>query len=358
LVNHGWCGIINLFVSGHERAGAWNSQGRRPSKRTALQQHRQRKALLNHRRRQKAADGTNMATPETGRRVQMISKRIVLPVILVMAGIMVAACQPITAENMASALAGQSATVETATSAATPAAAATATPAELGDGAIATVTATSLRVRAQPSTSAEVVAGVRQGEQYRVIGRSNDGLWLEIAVPRAASGRGWVSSNFVTVSGSIADAPVATAVIAPTLQPTATPAETEATATTTEETAEVAVTETPTEEAAEATPTAVPTEEPAEEPATATPTTVPNEEASEVVTPEPGFALVIAEGARLRVRAEPTTESEIVGWLQPGEIIAIEEISEDGLWVRVPGVPGTENLTGGWVLAEFLVIGQ
>jgi uncharacterized protein YgiM (DUF1202 family) len=287
-----------------------------------------------------------------------ISKQIVLPVILVATGIMVAACQPITAENMASALAGQPADVETATTTTATAATVAATPVELGDGAIVTVTATSLRVRAQPSTNAEVVAGVREGEQYRVIGRSSDGLWLEIAVPRAASGRGWVSSNFVTVSGSIADAPVATAVIAPTVQPTATPAAAEATAPAAEESAEAAATEVPTEEAVEATSTAVPTEEPAEEPVAATPTAAPGEEASEAVTPAPGFALVIAEGARLRVRAEPTTDSDIVGWLQPGEIIAVEEISEDGLWVRVPGVPGTENLTGGWVLAEFLVIGQ
>lgn len=270
----------------------------------------------------------------------MASKRIVLLTILVMVGSAVAACQPITADNMASALAGQPVEVRTPLlGAATSIAAATAAPASLEDGAIATVTATSLRVRAQPSTSAEVVAGIRQGEQYRVIGRSSDGLWLELTVPRAASGRGWVSSNFVTVSGSIADVPVST-VLAPA--PTATRTE------------EVVSAEIPAEEAAEPAPTPLPEEEAA----VPAPTAAPAEESSNVVAPEPGFALVIAEGARLRVRAEPSTESAIVGWLQPGEIIAVEEVSGDGLWVRVPGVPGTQNLTGGWVLAEFLVIGQ
>ncbi|MFN3981371.1 MAG: SH3 domain-containing protein [Caldilinea sp.] len=292
----------------------------------------------------------------------MNPKQMILPVTLVVTTLMTAACQPITVDNMASALAGQPVTVEAPLVAVTPATTTVAAPAaDLGEGAIATVTATSLRVRAQPSTSAEVVAGVREGEQYRVIGRSSDGLWLELAVPRAAGGRGWVSANFVTVSGSITDAEV---VSAPTARPapTATPADAAPTAAPAEEAAEPTATAAPAEEAAEAAPTAVATEEPTAEPVAetveATPTAIPAEETNTVVAPEPGFALVIAEGARLRVRAEPSTEAQIVGWLQPGEIIAVEEISEDGLWVRVPGVPGTENLTGGWVLAEFLMLGQ
>ena len=294
----------------------------------------------------------------------MISNRIVLPVILVVTGLMVAACQPITADNMASALAGQPVTIQTPLAAAPTAAAAApaAAPADLGNGAIATVTATSLRVRAEPSTTAEVVAGIRQGEQYRVIGRSSDGLWLELAVPRATGGSGWVSANFVTVSGPITDVEVVSAPAAATPAPATASDEAAPTEAPAEEVTEAAATAVPAEEAAEAAPTAAPTEEAAEEPAAETaeaaPTAAPGEEAGDVVAPEAGFALVIAEGARLRVRAEPNTESEIVGWLQPGETIAVEETAADGLWVRVPAVPGTENLTGGWVLAEFLVIGQ
>lgn len=297
----------------------------------------------------------------------MISKRIGLLVILVMVGMLVAACQPVTADDMASALAGQAVAIQT------PVANETTEAISVGDGAVATVTARSLRVRAQPSANAEVVAGIREGEQYAVVGRSSDGLWLELAVPRAAQGRGWVSSNFVTVSGSIADVAVAPApvVAAPTPVPTAAPAEEAAEAAPTEvpaeEATEAAPTEVPAEEATEATPTEVPAEEateaaptevPAEEAAEATPTETPAEEVSDVVAPAPGFALVIAEGARLRVRAEPSTDAEIVGWLQPGETVPVEEVSGDGLWVKVSGIADTENLSGGWVLAEFVVLGQ
>lgn len=277
----------------------------------------------------------------------MVNRKFTWIAVLMAVSIMMAGCQPMTAEQMASALAGQLATLQTpvAESATTP----TVEPAQ-ETGAVATVTARSLRVRALPSLQAEVIAGVREGEQYPVIGRSSDGLWLELAIPRAPQGRGWVSANFVTVSGSIADVRVVT----PPVIPTPTPAPIVATEEAVEEPAEAEATPTPAEEpTAEATPAA--TEEPVEE---ATPTPLPEEETSAVVAPEPGFALVIAEGARLRVRAEPSTEAPIVGWLQPGEIIAVEEISEDGLWVRVPGAPGTQNLTGGWVLAEFLLLGQ
>jgi uncharacterized protein YgiM (DUF1202 family) len=282
----------------------------------------------------------------------MISNRIGLLVAILVVGMLVTGCQPISADNMASALAGQEVVLPTPVATEEAESAAGAAVANLGDGAVATVTASSLRVRAQPSTEAEVVAGVRQGEQFAVIGRSSDGLWLELAVPRATQGRGWVSSNFVTVSGSIVDAPVTSPSVeaAPTPAPTEEPTE-EAT----EEATEAAPTAAPTEEAAEATPTEAAAEAAAEAAPTATPV---EEEAAAVVTPAPGFALVIAEGARLRVRAEPTTESAIVGWLQPGETVPIEERSADGLWVKVSGIPDTENLTGGWVLAEFVVLGQ
>jgi uncharacterized protein YgiM (DUF1202 family) len=287
----------------------------------------------------------------------MISNRIGLLVAILVVGMLVTGCQPISADNMASALAGQEVVLPTPVATEEAESAAGAAVANLGDGAVATVTASSLRVRAQPSTEAEVVAGVRQGEQFAVIGRSSDGLWLELAVPRATQGRGWVSSNFVTVSGSIVDAPVTSPSVeaAPTPAPTEEPTE-EAT----EEAAEATPTAAPSEEAAEATPTeATPTEAAAEAAAEAALTATPvEEEAAAVVTPAPGFALVIAEGARLRVRAEPTTESAIVGWLQPGETVPVEERSADGLWVKVSGIPDTENLTGGWVLAEFVVLGQ
>ncbi len=269
-------------------------------------------------------------------------KQVVLMVGLLLMVALLAGCQPITAEGMVSALAGQP--VENAA-------------AVMGETATATVTARSLRVRAEPSESAEVVAGIREGEQYAVIGRSSDGLWIQLEIPRATQGNGWVSANFVTVQGPITDATVSDAPAA------ATPVATEeaAEAVPTEAPAEEA-TPAPTEEAAEAAPTEAPAEEatpaPTEEAAEAAPTEAPAEEAAPAVTPEPGFALVTAEGARLRVRAEPSIESAIVGWVQPGEIVPVEEISADGLWVKLGGVADTENPDGGWVSAEFVVVGQ
>ena len=254
-------------------------------------------------------------------------KQVVVMIGLLLMVALLAGCQPITAEGMMSALAGQPVEDSAAMG---------------GEQAMATVTARSLRVRAEPSDSAEVVAGIREGEQFPIIGRSSDGLWVQLDIPRAPGGNGWVSANFVTVQGPITDATVSSA------PPAATEATAEkATPAPTEEAAEAAPTEAPaeeatpapTEEAAEAAPTEAPAEEatpaPTEEAAEAAPTEAPAEEAAPAVTPEPGFALVTAEGARLRVRAEPNTDAAIVGWVQPGEIVPVEEVS-----------------------AEFVVVGQ
>ncbi|MBW7883726.1 MAG: SH3 domain-containing protein [Caldilineaceae bacterium] len=185
----------------------------------------------------------------------------------------------------------------------------------LDEGAVATVTATSLRVRAAPSETAEVVAGVREGEQYRVIGRSSDGQWVQLAVARAQSGTGWVSANFVTVEGDITD---------------------------------TVVTEVPAAEA-----TAV-----QEEAATEAAGEEAGAELVELTAPEPGFAVVNTEGVRLRVRAVPSTDAEIVGYVYRGETFPVEEVSADGTWVKIGGDAATENPDGGWVAAEFVIIGE
>jgi len=297
-------------------------------------------------------------------------KQILFLIVLVTAVALTGACQPITPEAMQRALAGEPGALAPAPQ---PTATEKATEEAASSGAMATVTARSLRVRAQPSESAAVVAGIRQGEQYEVIGRSNDGLWLELAIPQAAQGSGWVSANFVTVAGSITDAEVASApTVAATPTQAATPVATEAPA---EEATPVA-TEAPVEEATpvateapveEATPVA--TEAPAEEAtpvateapageATPVATEAPAGEAVTVTPPAAGFALVTAEGARLRVRAEASIDAPIVGWVQPGETVPVVEVSADGLWVKIGPMPGTQNPDGGWVSAEFLLLGQ
>jgi uncharacterized protein YgiM (DUF1202 family) len=181
-----------------------------------------------------------------------------------------------------------------------------------GTGATATVTAKSLRVRAAPSADAEVIAGIKEGEQYQVAGLSSDGEWVQLAIPKAQGGKGWVSANFVSVQGAITDAPITDA-------PVATTGSTK-----------------PGNSGA----------------ITATQTVVA------VAPPAAGTATVTTEGARLRVRAQPDTTSDIVGFVYNGENYPVVEQSSDGLWVRIGGREGTDNLAGGWVAAEFLVLGQ
>ena len=186
-----------------------------------------------------------------------------------------------------------------------------AAPAE--GGAMATVSARSLRVRQDPNEASEVVAGIAAGESYRVLALSDDGQWIQLAIDSSPTGAGWVSANFVTVEGDITDLAVGnTAATAPVTT----------TATTTDSVAAPAVTLVP--------------------------------------TPQPGFALVSTEGIRLRVRGEPTTDSPIVGYAYDGETYQVIATSGDGLWVQIPPATGdnTDNPDGGWVAAEFLIIGQ
>jgi hypothetical protein len=177
-----------------------------------------------------------------------------------------------------------------------------AAPAE--GGAMATVSARSLRVRQDPNEASE---------SYRVLALSDDGQWIQLAIDSSPTGAGWVSANFVTVEGDITDLAVGnTAAAAPVTT----------TATTTDSVAAPAVTLVP--------------------------------------TPQPGFALVSTEGIRLRVRSEPTTDSPIVGYAYDGETYQVIATSGDGLWVQIPPATGdnTDNPDGGWVAAEFLLIGQ
>ena len=58
------------------------------------------------------------------------------------------------------------------------------------------------------------------------------------------------------------------------------------------------------------------------------------------------------------MRAEPSTEAEIVGYAFTGQSFPVEEVSADGLWVKIAGVEGSENPNGGWVTADFVVVGE
>lgn len=176
--------------------------------------------------------------------------------------------------------------------------------------AMATVATRSLRVRQNPDEGSEVVAGIAAGETYRVIGLSTDGQWIQLAIENTPDGAGWVSANFVTVEGDITDLSGGVDASLP--------------ATTTETTA------------------------------------ITTSDLTLVPTPQPGFALVNTDGIRLRVRSEPTTDAPIVGYAYDGESYQVIATSGDGLWIQIPPATGdnTDNPDGGWVAAEFLIVGQ
>lgn len=211
------------------------------------------------------------------------------------------ACQPIMPQEAA--MDSQPAAANVSTSAD-----ASVGPAVSPDAATATVTVRSLRVRQKPDGVSTVVAGIKQGESYKVAARSSDGQWLQLAIPGAPGGAGWVSTNFVSVEGSIIDAPIVES----------------------------------------AKPAPAPTPEPV--PAAAV-------TATEAAPLAAGFGRAVTDGTRLRVRAEPNAEAQIVGYIYNGETFQIVEQSADGLWTKIAG--GTnDNPNGGWVATQFLTIGQ
>jgi uncharacterized protein YgiM (DUF1202 family) len=198
------------------------------------------------------------------------------------------------------------------------------------DSAMATVTTRSLRVRETPSEEGEVVYGVRDGETYKVMSISDDGQWVQLAIADAPNGQGWVSANYVSVNGALTGGED----------------------------------ETPAESATESTEMILqPTPVPAEESSDAMGEEATSEEAmaeEEIVPPAAGFALVNTDGTRLRVRAEANTESEIAGYVYDGETYEVVEVSDDGAWVKIAGDSAevTDNPDGGWVAAQFLVMGE
>lgn len=210
--------------------------------------------------------------------------------------------------------------------------------------AMATITADSLRVRNEPSEDAEVVTGARVGETYPVIAISSDGAWLQLEIERAPEGTGWVAASFVTLEGDITNIPTVEVEAA---EATAEPAE-EATEEPVEE-ATPEATEEPVEEA---------TEEPAEEATPEATEEAAEEEGEAVEPPAAGFVTIVTDGTPLRVRSAPTTEEDNrVGHVFNGETYRVLEVSEDGLWVRID-VPELGLEDGGWISAEFVVMGE
>jgi uncharacterized protein YgiM (DUF1202 family) len=188
------------------------------------------------------------------------------------------------------------------------------------NSAKATVNARSLRVRGEPSPDAVVVGGIKEGEVYDVIGLSSDGEWVQLAIPAIAGGEGWVSANYVNVQGAITEAPIT----------------------------EAPITEAPITEATT-------TSGAGESLLGRLPTPTPSGGAAAGIAASPGTATVQTEGVRLRVRAEPSANAEIVGYVYDGEVFPVLDTTADGQWTQLGGRVGTDNVNGGWVASEYLV---
>lgn len=63
-----------------------------------------------------------------------------------------------------------------------------------------------LRLRASPGTAGEIIVELEALTDLAVVGRTEDGAWLEVVTPDGR--RGWVSATFVTIGGDLANAPV------------------------------------------------------------------------------------------------------------------------------------------------------
>ncbi len=76
-----------------------------------------------------------------------------------------------------------------------------------------------LRVRATPSTTAQVVDQLSKGDKAQVVGKNAAGDWLQILLPANPNARGWVLASFTDVSGPVESIPVVPAGGAPPPQP-------------------------------------------------------------------------------------------------------------------------------------------
>lgn len=77
-------------------------------------------------------------------------------------------------------------------------------------GAAQTVTATTtdiLNIRSGPARTNASVGKLPAGQQVTVVGRNGDGTWLQIQIPNKTD-LGWVSADFVTVTGDVNTLPV------------------------------------------------------------------------------------------------------------------------------------------------------
>ncbi len=177
---------------------------------------------------------------------------------------------------------------------------------------LAVVSTRSLRVRDDPSEEGKVIYALKERESYDVLGISADGKYLELEIPQAPGGTGWVDANFVTVQGDFTN--IERGATSSIKLSTSTPAS---------------------EDEGGANDEAI-------------------EDIKDFVSADAKPATVKTNGQRLRVRKEPTADSPIAGRVENGDEVTIIETTADGKWAKI-SPSGNDNLDGGWVAVEFLV---
>jgi pSer/pThr/pTyr-binding forkhead associated (FHA) protein len=98
---------------------------------------------------------------------------------------------------------GEPASTEPAASGATPSVGGGAMPAQ----PMGTIMAPA-EVYTRPEEGGETVGTLREGELAVVTGRRADGSWWQIVYPPGSEGRGWVQSEYITISGDVGSIPL------------------------------------------------------------------------------------------------------------------------------------------------------
>jgi uncharacterized protein YraI len=178
---------------------------------------------------------------------------------------------------------------------------------ELGRAApLVKIPAGGVNVRSGPGLDFDLLGRLDAGAEAVVVGRSETGAWWQIEYEEGENGLAWVADAVVDFSGDAAEAPIVILGL-PTGTPTASPTATDA-----------------------PTPTMTPTP---------TPT-------------EPIIAGIIEVTEPINVRAEPSTDGELLGGLYLGDKADVLAISQDGDWWQVEFADGPEGV--GWVAVEFV----
>lgn len=76
-----------------------------------------------------------------------------------------------------------------------------------------------LRVRAAPSTTAQIIDQLSKGDRAQVVGTNSAGDWFQIMLPANPNARGWILASITDVSGPVDTLPVVSSEPLPAPQP-------------------------------------------------------------------------------------------------------------------------------------------